>query len=279
MDRYRQFLHEANDTGLARSEIQVVQQSVLRRLRESDVEQFFSTENFRAFYMVNDDLKASEAVRTKVERLIKDNLFQEAWSEVRTAVKNIETGQHQERSLGFLTRLVVQTLRKMGQITQGQSVLREIETLATKVLADRGDRAVKAYVALFWLSLGEGFLDIGELDHGTEILEKAIEMIPASVLTWLDQLDVTAQVLSTIESAPLPNRVEPISQVLGLMHIVSPRPGDSEHYRPIKIRLLDHCLEVALSKEKFSLIRYRNYFDDDEFHVRDRILHERIAGR
>ena len=100
---------------------------------------------------------------------------------------------------------------------------------------------------------------------------------PEPRLQWLDHLDMLSAALAAIETAPLGHRIDAVSEVLQALFMDRKHRSDRPQYRPIKLRLLDHCLEVGLSKERLSLKRYKNYMEEDEFYVRQRIIREKLT--
>ena len=137
------------------------------------------------------------------------------------------------------------------------------------------------YPRLYMITLGEGFLDLGEERRGMDLICDSVRSAWAGPnrLQWLDHLDMLSAALNGIELAPLEHRIDAVNEVLQALFLDRPHPAgsDKHQYRPIKLRLLDHCVEVGLSKEKLSLKRYKNYLEEDEFHVRQRIITERLT--
>jgi hypothetical protein len=66
-------------------------------------------------------------------------------------------------------------------------------------------------------------------------------------------------------------RAKGLEQIVNALHYNRAHKKDRHSYRSVKIRLLDHMIEVAMSKDKLMLELVKTYTEDDEFLIRSRL--------
>ncbi|MEL6178764.1 MAG: hypothetical protein AAFS10_07415, partial [Myxococcota bacterium] len=277
VDRYNTLLKQPSGQSLARSELEVIQDSIFVRNKADNPTEFFSPDRFRTFFSQAGEYGEAQAIRDSLDRHVQRGKFAAALSELKELANQAAAGQLglKQRPFSWLLGPIVNILRRIGQAAEGINILRKFEA-SLDHLPERSRGQL--FTNLFRLKLGEGYLDLGEEERGAHLITDVVQTCwKTQSLVWLDHLDMLGAALEAVEASPLHYRPEAVREVLNALFIIDQHPQDSEQYRPVKLRLLDHCIEVALSKEKLSLRRYKNYLDEDEFHVRYRIVNESLT--
>ena len=277
VDRYNTLLKMPSGQSLARSELEVIQESIFLRNKADNPTEFFSPDRFRTFFSQADGYGEAKAIQDNLDRHVQRGKFAAALSELKELANQAASGQLglKQRPFSWLLGPIVKILRRIGQAAEGINILRKFEQ-SLDHLEERS--RTQLFTNLFRLKLAEGYLDLGEEERGAVLITDVVQTCwKTRSLVWLDHLDMLGAALEAVEASPLHYRPEAVREVLNALFIIDKHPQDSEQYRPVKLRLLDHCIEVALSKEKLSLRRYKNYLDEDEFHVRFRIVNESLT--
>lgn len=273
-------LFKQHRTGdLYSSELETLQRHLLERVSAESPTRFLDAENFRSLYPSSQKYTKGQALRHDLESMVQRGEFDKTLA----SLQNI-AGQASTRSLGLDTRqlawllhhVIIKTMRRIGRAAEGGGILEKFE----KGRIDPSEDTMGGfYPTLYMLALGEGFLDLGQERRGMDLICGAVRgsWQPEPRLQWLDHLDMLSAALAAIETAPLGHRIDAVSEVLQALFMDRKHRSDRPQYRPIKLRLLDHCLEVGLSKERLSLKRYKNYMEEDEFYVRQRIIREKLT--
>jgi len=267
--------HKAAD--LAKSELEVIQRSIFRRGDVDSPTDFFTPENFRTLFPKIGNYAQALKIRDELEGLVERGGFSQALTLLQELGEYAAAGRVNldPRQFAWLLGPVVEILRRIGRVVEGVGVLRQLEDAVDDA---PGRSMMGLYTTLFRLKLAEGYVELGEETRGVDMIQNVVHNAWKSRdLQWLDHLDMLGAALESIEVMPVQRRTGPAEEVLKALFISHPHPTDSLHYRAIKLRLIDHCVEVALSKEKLSLKKYKNYLDEDEFHIRNRILNEKLS--
>mgnify|MGYP000238793727 CR=1 FL=1 len=275
-------LFRQNKTGdLYSSELETLQKHLLERAGAESPTKFLDAENFRSLYPSPQKYTRGQAIRHELEGMVQRGEFDKTLQTLQDLANRAAKGQSalnlDTREMAWLLhQVVIKTMRRIGRAAEGGPILEKFEQGR---IDPSEDTMGGFYPTLYMIALGEGFLDLGEEQRGMDLVCGAVRgsWHPAPRLQWLDHLDMLSAGLSAIELAPLEHRIDAVSEVLQALFLDRKHRSDRPQYRPIKLRLLDHCLEVGLSKEKLSLKRYKNYMEEDEFHVRQRIIRERLT--
>lgn len=277
--RYNQRLKLQASAGLAHSELETIQKAIFTRAAASNPSEFFSPENFRSLFPMAGKYTDAQQIKRSLDEHVAAGAFAQALEELRRLAVSAEAGtlRLDARQFAWLLGPITDTLRKIGQASEGIGILEQLERGADRV---RQGSLLGLYNTLLRLRLAEGFLDLGDEARGADMIRTVVHGVYREKgLQWLDHLDMLGAALGGIELVPLLQRGEGVHEILNALFIDEKHPQDSGTYRPIKLRLIDHCMEVALSKDKLSLKRYKLYLDEDEYHVRHRIVNDRIAGQ
>lgn len=131
------------------------------------------------------------------------------------------------------------------------------------------------------IHLMQGMIRLDFNDQAAALARDVIDRAGQLKVT-LDFVDATAAVLRAIEEFPLAARTELLRLVgQGLARQVA------EHANQIStgsgttvqlFRLLDQAVEAAVSKEKVAMGLYRDYAQQDEFLILERVLREDLCG-
>lgn len=278
MEAFERLFKQHKEGGLSSSELSTIHKNLLGRVTSESPTNFLSPENFRALYPQAQKYIRAQAIRAELELLIQRGEF----SNVLRTLQGLgrQAAQHKlglsSRELAWLLGQIVDFMHRIGRAAEGVEILRQFEEGAPDPMEDRMSGF---YPILYRIKLGEGFMDVGEEQYGMELVCQSVRMAWSSErpLQWLDHLDMLSAALQAIEAAPLEHRLEGVEQVLEALFLDRKHYADTPSYRAIKLRLLDHCVEVGLSKERLSLKRYKHYLDEDEYHVRQRIVTERLT--
>lgn len=277
--RFNQRLKLQNAAGLAQSELETIQRSIFNRASSSNPSEFFSPENFRSLFPMAGKYTEAQQIKRELDELISAGQFPQALTALREVAIKAEDGSLRldARQYAWLLGPITDALRRIGQASEGVGVLEQLERGAERL---RQGSLLGLYNTLLRLRLAEGYLDLGEEVRGSEMIRAVVHGVYRDKsLQWLDHLDMLGAALGGIELVPLLHRGDGVTEVLNALFIDEKHPQDSVTYRPIKLRLIDHCMEVALSKDKLSLKRYKLYMDEDEYHVRHRIVNDRVSGQ
>ncbi len=280
LERFERLFRQHRGGDLYSSELETIQKHLLERATSDSPTKFLDAENFRSLYPSSQKYAKGQALRHEIEGMIQRGEFEFALKRLQSTAEQASTRKLNldTRELAWLLQhVVVKTMRRIGRAAEGTSILHRFEEGRVD---PQEDTMGGFYPTLYMITLGEGFLDLGEDRRGMDLVCGAVRSAWTSSqrLQWLDHLDMLSAALNGIEIAPLEHRIDAVSEVLEALFLDRPHPTDSDRpqYRPIKLRLLDHCVEVGLSKEKLSLKRYKNYLEEDEFHVRQRIITEKL---
>ncbi len=276
LDQYNGFMAQHNAADLARGELEALQRGIFLRSSADKVTEFFSAENFRTFYSSVGNYDGAEAIRSRLEHAVNAGHFDDAMAILTDLANNVERGTSglDARPLSWLLTYVVDALRRCGRSAEGTQVLSTLEAGLHHIPRPMNG----LYNMLLHIKIAEGYIELGHEARGLKIVTSIVRTAwRQRALQWLDHLDMLGTALQVIELASVSAREDALRTVLGALHLTDTRDDDKHYYRPIKLRLLDHCIEVAMSREKLSLKRFRNYVDDDEFYVRSRIVNERIV--
>ncbi len=265
---------DAVDAPLGAEELAKVAASLLERGAAESPTAFLAAENFRALYPSEHKYADAIAIQGDVEQHIRAGEFDTALALIQAVADDIASGgrELELRQLAWLLGHVVSALTRVGRAAEGTHVLSrfaegipEIRTVPMRA---------RLYCVLARIKLGEGFLEFGDQQRGMDWVCDAVRAAWDSdrPLVWLDHLDMLSAALAAIESAPVEARAAGVGAVIEALFLNRPHDQDTPDYRHIKLRLLDHCLEVGLSKERLSMKRYKRYVDEDEYHVRSRIV-------
>lgn len=274
LDRSSALRERATDAPLGAEELAKVAVTLLERGSAESPTAFLAAENFRALYPSEHKYAEAIAIQRSVEGHIRAGNFDLALSEVQEVAKTVATGERELelRQLAWLLGHLVRALTRIGRAGEGTQILSrfahgvpEIRTVPMRA---------RLYCVLARIKLGEGFLEFGDQARGMQLVCDAVRAAWDSdrPLVWLDHLDMLSAALAAVESAPMEARGAGVGSVLEALFLDRAHPQDTPDYRHIKLRLLDHCVEVGLSKERLSMKRYKRYLDEDEYHVRSRIV-------
>jgi hypothetical protein len=274
LDRSKTLREGATDAPLGAEELAKVAASLLERGAAESPTAFLAAENFRALYPSEHKYAEAIAIQREVEGHIRAGEFESALQTVQSVADDVATGARELelRQLAWLLGHVVGALTRIGRAADGTQVLSrfaegipEVRTVPMRA---------RLYCVLARIKLGEGFLEFGDQNRGMHWLCEAVRAAWDSdrPLVWLDHLDMLSAALAAVESAPVEARAVGVGTVLDALFLDRKHNQDTPDYRHIKLRLLDHCLEVGLSKERLSMRRYKRYLDEDEYHVRSRIV-------
>jgi len=277
VNRYNQKIKQHASADLAHSELEVLQASIFKRAESSSPSEFFTPDNFRSLFPTSGKYTEAQQIKRELDELINAGKFNQALADLRELARRAMEGNLKldARQFAWLLGPITDALRRIGQAVEGVEILAQFEQSVDRI---KTRNLLGLYNTLLRLKLAEGYLDLGEEQRGTELIQLVVSNAYRSQnLQWLDHLDMLGAGLEAIEVVPLGNRAGAVEEVLNALFVTESHPQDSVNYRPIKLRLLDHCVEVALSKEKLSLKRYKLYLDEDEFHVRYRIVNDHIT--
>jgi hypothetical protein len=278
LDAYDRLQKQQKFEGLNGSELAALHKGLLQRVGSESPSSFLSAEKFRALYPEPQKYVQAQNLRNELEQLIQKGEFASVLRLLQSMADRAAKNQlvPSSRDSAWLLGPIVAALHRTGHAAEGAELLHRFEAAAPDPALDQMSGF---YPILYRIKLAEGFMDLGEERHGMELVCQSIRLgwVGERRLQWLDHLDMLSAALQAIASAPMQNRREGVEQVLEALFLDRPHPSnaDNEQYRPVKLRLLDHCVEVGLSKEKLSLRRYKHYLDEDEFHIRQRIVQER----
>lgn len=283
LDVFQQLFKASTNDGLNHSELNTLQESLLRRASAESPTSFLSPENFRSLFPEPQKYVRAQAIKAELEQLIQQGEFNRTLQRLQDMGQQVSRRSDalglQSRAQAWLLGYIVSALRRTGHAAEGVEILHNFEAGAPDPSTDPMSGF---YPILYRIKLGEGFMDVGEEKHGMDLVCQSVRMAwtAEKPLQWLDHLDMLSAALQAIESAPMEHRLEGVEQVLEAMFLDRPHPSglDGPAYRAIKLRLLDHCVEVGLSKEKLSLRRYKHYLDEDEFYIRQRIVNEKFTS-
>lgn len=279
LDRFDRLFRQHSGGDLFSSELEAIQKHLLERATSDSPTKFLDPENFRSLYPSSQKYTRSQAIRHEIEAQVQRGEFDrtlETLQTLATRASRRELNLDTRELAWLLQHVVIKTMRRIGRAAEGGPILQKFEQGR---IDPSEDTMGGFYPTLYMLTLGEGYLDLGEEQRGIDLVCGAIRSSWTNEpgLQWLDHLDMLAAALGAIEMAPIEHRTDAVNEVLQALFLDRRHRSDGAQYRPIKLRLLDHCLEVGLSKEKLSLKRYKNYMEEDEFHVRQRIITEKLT--
>jgi hypothetical protein len=283
LDIVERALRSNQEQGLHASELSTIRESLLQRAAAESPAAFLSPENFRSLFPDPQKYVRAQAIRAELEQLIHQGEFSRTLIELRRMAEQVSRKPDalglQSREQAWLLGYIVSALHRIGHAAEGVEILQHFEAGAPDPATDM---ISGFYPLLYRIKLGEGLMDVGQEKRGIDLVSQSVRMAWAGQkqLPWLDHLDMLSAALQATESAPMEHRLTGVEQILDALFIDRPHPSnaDSPQYRAIKLRLLDHCVEVGLSKERLSLRRYKHYLDEDEFHLRQRVVNERLTA-
>lgn len=277
MDLATELASQHASGSLAHGELEVIRESILVRASADSPTEFFAPAKFRALFADSSRYRQASKIRDELEMLVSIGAFAQALGKLEELAERSAVGPSplDVRQFAWLVGPVVAVLRRIGRVAEGVAILAKLDRASKH---SSGRSMMVLYQTLFRIKIAEGYLELGEETRGVELLTKVLGAAWRSQdMALLDHLDMLGAALEAIEVAPVKRRSGPALEVLRGLFIAQPHPSDGPGYRPVKLRLIDHCVEVALSKEKLSLKRFKNYLDEDEFHVRNRLVNDTLS--
>lgn len=177
------------------------------------------------------------------------------------------------RDLAEYLDVVVSAFQRLRLHREASNLLRQFEKIAPE-LAKRQGEGDTLYLMLRDNNLARGLLEMGQERQAADLLRSAFEHTMALV----DLLDGCAALLNTVETLPLQYRAPLLKN---FMRRLATALEDEYYLGQAKgilsksfYRLLDQACEAAVSKEKLALGIFRNYQQQDEFLILERVLRE-----
>ena len=175
-----------------------------------------------------------------------------------------------------LAELLDAVLRALGRIRLQPSappLFRRLEQVSDELMNLRVRGHDIFYGVLRNNSLAKCQLELGRERRAAELVEKCFKMLAGSKV-MIDVIDGCSALLTTVESMGLEHR-EPLMGAAMDCLVGKVQEGFADQFLTTLdrqfFRLIDQACESAVSKERLALELFRQYCQDDEFLILDRI--------
>ena len=271
--------------------LKAVEETLKARVELDNPAEFLSKENFKRFYPVNAS-PASEETQQIMQRLttafqngLRDQLMPNVEAALDHASRELNEKKHTDyRGLSWLLHSMVEIISKMRAGADGRKLIQRFEDFVRDLPTTPPENKMNAfYFQLLRLSLSQGLLELGNELMANNILQQTLHWTNQETdhLVSLDFIDMCSSALKIIESAQLHNRRDSLQILMQGMIAQMNGPYKNtyhEHsFSSFVLKLIDQAIEATLSKEKLTLGLYKQYMDQDELLIRERILHEDVC--
>lgn len=273
--------------------LQKIETSLEERTQFENPAEFLSKENFQRQYPSNPS-SGDETISqmfADLKHTYQNNQLDKLLETIDRALDHIEhhLNKPKVRDLAWLLHITVQYIGRVRWGMQGQSVIQRFETFAQTLPETppeppdpqkKPKKIEHFYYALLRLNLAKGLMAFGNELLANQVILSTLEWTRDNNLVPLDFIDISAESLSTIEGAQLHHRRDPLGHLMqGILNQMSgeyTKMYTGMNFVEYIVSLLDQTVEAALSKEKLTLGLYKQYMDQDELLIRERILNETL---
>lgn len=272
--------------------IQKIATSLEERKELDNLSEYLSKESSKRLFPSSTS-SASTPIRARfnaIEQALKEGELETVGKEVLSVLKYIQeelTSTQKSpdfRTLAWLLDSAITTLSKLKWGAEGRGLIHEFEDFVQAVPqqpAEDQPKLTNFYFTLLHLAMTEGLLTLGSEAYAMQHLQGLLQWTLGRNLVPLDFIDTCSKALNTIEAAQLKNRQEPLKLLMqGMLQQIN-TPSSATQYQNasfslMTLRLIDQTVEVALSKEKLTLGLYKQYANQDELLLRERIFTEQL---
>lgn len=271
-ERYVTHFSQIDPGSTNRTEVEGVFNGVANRINDVDPSAAFDPKNFRTLYPGAQQYNRAPAIVSAISNLINDGHFREAVERIEEAIELLSgRSQMTEAEHSWLIDRLVDFMGKAGY---GSEALESLESMEVTIPDPEKSKELKGlFSRMSMLSLSRGYFHFGNDLKAEELLCDAVlgSWDSGAPLNWLDLLDFCANALCIAEISPMARRAKSLEQVVNALHFNRAHARDRHSYRSVKIRLLDHLLQVAMSKDKLMLQMVKTFTEEDEFSIRSRL--------
>ncbi len=261
------------------SELRGFADSLQARQDEDSPLSFLSTENLSRLYPSTPSLKRNP-LHARIEQIAlarKKNQHQQVVTQLRQWLTDAEkqAGSASSRDIATLVHMAVRELSRLQSSSVGKELIQQFDAFSRQCLKQIGSRD-DYFAMLFQLSLAQGSIDLKKPGPGLKTLGQTMALLHDADCITLDLVDICAAAIQVLESADLTQRGGALDGLLRALVAQTRRLPDlaSSSSTLSVLRLLDQLCEASVSKDRFTLSRYRRYQDLDELQIRERILSE-----
>ena len=260
-------------------------QSLEAREQTDNPATFLSTENINRFYPSgSQSAREGEGVYANLQKASKSGDSELSIKLAQEALEHIITRYAKPKSENVnydapkILYQIVEVLGKLKWTSDGNRIVTMFEEFVRAVDLKRW--AGTLYGALLDCAIAQGLLELRRERWAAEILEIVLLRL-RDVKVPLDFIDVCSAALNTIEGLPVAQRARAIELTTSaLSHQVGEdlKNWESQWTAPYALKLLDQAVEAAVSKDKLTLGYYKDYLQQDEMFILERVLRENFCG-
>ena len=185
-----------------------------------------------------------------------------------------------EINIPQLVEVIAKEVGRTRMSRDGASLIPLFEKYPSRVTPLLNFKLGGFYKCLFFANLAGGMIGIHRESSAIRLIEEGLNTM-ASNKNIMDIIDNAAAIVNCIEQLPLQKRTPLIHKTMDIFIKMVHNNGNylnSPNILVQALRLLDQIMEAAVSKEKMSLNLYKEYLEQDEFLILDRILREELIS-